>query len=52
MRITTNLTKEDYLVLIEEARGDILKHTSHKPIKMIIDDYEIIDEEIFKNLLK
>ncbi len=42
MKITTDLTEEDYLVLIEEARGDILKHTSHKPIKMIIGNYEII----------
>ena len=33
MKITTDLTEEDYLTLIEEARGDILKHTSHKPIK-------------------
>ena len=42
MKITTDLTEEDYLTLIEEARGDILKHTSHKPIKMIIGNYEII----------
>ena len=42
MKITTDLTEEDYLVLIEEARGDILNHTSHKPIKMIIGNYEII----------
>ena len=42
MKITTDLTEEDYLVLIEEARGNILNHTSHKPIKMIIGNYEII----------
>lgn len=42
MKITTDLTEKDYLTLIEEARGDILKHTSHKPIKMIIGNYEII----------
>ena len=42
MKITTDLTEKDYLTLIEEARGDILKHTSHKPIKMIISNYEII----------
>ena len=42
MKITTDLTKEDYLTLIEEARGDILKHTSHKPIKMIVGIYKII----------
>lgn len=42
MKITTDLTKEDYLTLIEETREDILKHTSHKPIKMIIGNYKII----------
>ena len=42
MKITTDLTEEDYLVLMEEARGDIINHTSHKPIKMIIGNYEII----------
>lgn len=42
MKIITDLTKEDYLTLIEEARGDILTHTSHKPIKMLINNYEII----------
>ena len=41
-KITTNLTEKDYSKLIEEARGDILNHTSHKPIKMIIGNYEII----------
>ena len=41
-RITTNLTEKDYLKLIEEARGDILNHTSHKPIKILINNYEII----------
>lgn len=40
--ITTDLTREDYLTLIEEARGDTLNHTSHKPIKMFINNYEII----------
>lgn len=42
MKITTDLTKEDYLTLIKEAKGDIVNHTSHKPIKMIIGNYEII----------
>ena len=42
MKITTDLTEEDYLTLIEESRGAILNHTSHKPIKMIIGNYEII----------
>ena len=42
MKITTDLTEEDYLVLIEKARGDILNHISHKPIKMLINNYEII----------
>ena len=41
-KITTDLTGKDYLTLIEEARGDILNHTSHKPIKMLINNYEII----------
>ena len=42
MKIKTDLAEEDYLTLIEEARGDVLKHTSHRPIKMIIGNYEII----------
>ena len=42
MKITTDLTEKDYLTLIEEARGDILNYTSHKPIKMLINNYEII----------
>lgn len=42
MKITTDLTEKDYLTLIEETRGNILYHTSHKPIKMIIGNYEII----------
>ena len=41
-RIATDLTENDYLRLIEEARGDVLNHTSHKPIKMFINNYEII----------
>lgn len=44
MKITTDLTKEDYLTLIKEARGDIVNHTSHKLIKMIIGNYKIIAE--------
>lgn len=40
--ITTDLTEKDYLILIEEARGDILRHTSHKSIKMFVNNYEII----------
>lgn len=42
MKIKTDLTGKDYLTLIEEARGNILNHTSHKPIKMLINNYEII----------
>ena len=42
MKITTDLTEKDYLTLIEEARGDIINHISHKPTKMIINNYEII----------
>ncbi|MDD7757774.1 MAG: hypothetical protein PUJ51_25290 [Clostridiales bacterium] len=42
MKITTDLTEKDYSKLIEEARGNIINYTSHKPIKMIIDNYEII----------
>lgn len=40
-KITTDLTEKDYLTLIEEARGDIHHHTSHKPIKMLMNNYEI-----------
>ena len=41
-KIATDLTEKDYLRLIKEARGDILNHISHKPIKMLINNYEII----------
>ena len=41
-KITTDLTGKDYLKLIEEAKEDIYKHTSHKPIKMLINSNEII----------
>lgn len=42
MKITTDLVEKDYLTLIEEARGDILNYTSHKPIKIFINNNEII----------
>ena len=41
MKITTYLTKEDYQNLIEEAKENILHHTSHKPVKMNIENNEI-----------
>lgn len=44
MKITTDLTKDDYQKLIVEAQCDILKHISHKPIKMNIENNEIIGE--------
>lgn len=44
MKITTDLTKDDYQKLIMEAHCDILNHISHKPIKMNIKNNEIIGE--------
>ena len=44
MNIKTNLTQQDYKNLIQEAQSDILNHFSHKPIKMDIENNEIIGE--------
>ena len=44
MKIITDLTKDDYQKLIMEAQCDILNHISHKPIKMNIENNEIIGE--------
>ena len=44
MNIKTNLTQQDYKNLIQEAHADILHYKSHKPIKIFINDNEIIGE--------
>lgn len=44
MKITTDLTKDDYQKLIMEAQCDILNNISHKPIKMNIENNRIIGE--------